>query len=91
MANRTAFKKGELKPNQGKRGPGKLTAALKDMILQALNEAHKDGGVAYLKAQAKAEPKSFMLLLGRVLPFQVTGEGGGPVLIVTGVDRGDKD
>jgi hypothetical protein len=66
--------------------PNKTTGALKDMILEALNRA---GGVSYLERQAEAEPKSFMLLLGRVLPLQVTGSEGGPILIITGVDRGD--
>lgn len=84
-ANRPGtFKKGEKKPNQGKRGPNKVTKELKAMILQALDNA---GGVTYLTMQAEENPKAFMSLLGRVLPMQVTGEGGGPVhLVLSGSD-----
>lgn len=56
--------------------PNKVTKQLKDMILTALDNA---GGVKYLTAQAAENPKTFLLLLGRVLPLQVTGEDGAPV------------
>lgn len=49
------------------------------MILQALDES---GGVDYLKQRAIENPAAFMTLLGKVLPMQVTGEGGGPVNVV---------
>lgn len=58
--------------------PNKTTAQLKDMILQALGNV---GGVAYLEERAN-DPKTasaFLTLVGKVLPMQVTGEGGGPV------------
>lgn len=58
--------------------PNKITAELKTMILQALDES---GGVAYLKRQAKAKPVAFLALLGRVLPLQVTGDGKAPVVL----------
>lgn len=87
MANAGSFKKGEKRPNQGKRGPNKETKALREMILQALDE-QPGGGVAYLKIQAAENPNAFMSLLGKVLPMQVTGEGGGAVKIfVTSVDE----
>lgn len=57
--------------------PNKTTAALKDMILQALD---KKGGVDYLVTQADQNPAAFMTLLGKVLPMQVTGGDGGPVV-----------
>lgn len=53
---------------------------LRDMILQALNN-QDGGGVGYLQKQAQDNPSAFMTLLGKVLPTQVTGEGGGPVKI----------
>lgn len=66
-----------------KRGtPNKVTGALKDMILTALDQAHEDGGVAYLKAQAATNPTAFMSLVGRVLPLQVNGSGVGGEHIV---------
>ena len=70
------------KPGTAKTGgrtkgtPNRMTAAVKDMIVQALDEA---GGVEYLVKQAHVNPKAFLSLVGRVLPLQVTGEGGGPV------------
>lgn len=74
---------GKRKPPE-KRGsrkgiPNKNTAAIKDMIVQALANA---GGVDYLTKQASENPKAFMSLLGRVIPMQVTGEGGGPLQVV---------
>lgn len=68
--------------------PNKLTMALKEMILEALAA---EGGIDYLRKQAKDNPVAFMGLLSRILPMQVTGEGGGPVLIATGVPRASAD
>ena len=77
------------KIGEGKRGPGrpkgsqnKTTALLKDAILQAAERAGNEAGlIGYLKKQATANPGPFMGLLGKVLPMQVTGDGGGPVVI----------
>jgi len=60
----------------------KTPKAIKDMILQALEGA---GGVSYLQDRAK-DPKTaaaFLGLVGKVLPMQVTGEGGGPIRVTT--------
>lgn len=70
-------------PNAGKgrpKGvPNKTTAAVKDMILQAL--ANK-GGVEYLERQADENPIAFLTLVGKVLPLDVnanlTGQLGMP-------------
>jgi hypothetical protein len=60
--------------------PNKTTALLKDAILKAAEDAGQGGGmVAYLTSQAVLNPGPFMALLGKVLPMQVTGDGGGPV------------
>lgn len=62
--------------------PNKTTALLKDAILQAAEKAGaKDGLVGYLTAQAVLNPGPFMALLGKVLPMQVTGEDGGPLVV----------
>ncbi len=58
--------------------PNKNTAALKDMVVQALGEA---GGVDYLIKQANEHPAAFMTLLGKILPLQVTGQDGGTLTI----------
>lgn len=77
----TQFKKGkESGPGRPKGTPNKATAQLKDMILTALSNA---GGAEYLTARA-LDPKTasaFLTLIGKVLPMQITGEGGGPVVI----------
>lgn len=68
------FKKGEIKPGQGKRGPNKTTVELKDMILGALSQV---GGIEYL-AERAADPRTasaFLTLVGKVLPLQVKGAG----------------
>lgn len=74
-------------PNAGKgrvKGvPNKTTKAVKDMILQALSEAHEDGGAGYLKQQSKDNPAAFLTLVGKVLPLQLTGgDDGGPVRFI---------
>lgn len=58
--------------------PNKFNADVKAMILEAL---HGAGGPAYLQAQSKENPGPFMALVGKVLPMQVTGEGGGALVI----------
>ena len=40
-------------------------------------------------ARASDTPAAFLTLIGKVLPMQITGEGGGPVFVITGVDRDD--
>lgn len=57
--------------------PNKTTTALKEMILGALD---KKGGVEYLVDQADKNPAAFLTLLGKVLPMQLTGGDGGPVV-----------
>lgn len=81
--------KGKAGPGRPKGVPNKQNAALKDMILQALDEASPGGGVAYLKQQAQDNPASFLTLVGKVLPMTVTGHDGGTlrVIVETGVPR----
>ena len=63
--------------------PNKTTALLKDAILQAAEKAGgKAGLVGYLTKQATDNPQSFLPLLGKVLPMQITGEGDGPLQVI---------
>ncbi|SET75380.1 hypothetical protein [Paracoccus homiensis] len=56
--------------------PNKITATLKEAILQAAeNAGGVKGTVGYLEKQAKENPQVFMPLLGKVLPMQVQHEG----------------
>jgi hypothetical protein len=81
--------KGTRPPAAGKGRPrgarNKISRELKEMILAALDKA---GGEQYFVEQANTNPVAFLTLIGKVLPLQVSGEGGGPVLIVTGVPPG---
>lgn len=66
----------KLPPNAGKgrqKGvPNKMTAEVKQMIMDALDGA---GGVEYLITQAHEKPAAFLALVGKVLPLQVNGAG----------------
>lgn len=59
--------------------------------MAATEAGGKEGLVGYLKQQAIKNPGPFLAQLGKVLPLQITGDGGGPVLIVTGVKRAEDD
>ena len=39
------------------------------------------GGVDYLLRQAESEPKAFLSLVGRILPLEVSGPSGQPLVI----------
>ena len=59
---------GKGQPKTGGRAKGttnKLTADVKAMVLDALDQA---GGVSYLLTQAQTNPNAFMTLVGKVLP-----------------------
>jgi hypothetical protein len=53
------------------------TPALKDMVLEALDEA---GGVRYLVERANETPAAFLTLVGKVMPTQVATEHKGEVI-----------
>lgn len=72
----------ENKPPAAGRGrpkgsPNKMQAAIKEMIVQALENK---GGVEYLERQAEANPTAFMTLVGKVLPLQVSGDPDAPLV-----------
>jgi hypothetical protein len=83
-----AKQKGSPKTGGRQKGtPNKLTAQLKEMILEAAEQAGGEGGtVAYLKNQATANPGPFMALLGKVLPLQIAGDEDNPVVTVTRIE-----
>jgi len=74
-------------PGRPKGLQNKTTRELKEAILQAAEQTGKDGSgreglVGYLKRVAEEDVKAFAGLLGKVLPLQVTGEGGGAVQVI---------
>jgi len=84
-------KKGERRGGRTKGTPNKLTADVKAMILNALENK---GGVDYLEKQAEEHPTAFMTLLGRVLPLQIGGDPDSPIVnkvMYEIVDNSDSD
>lgn len=81
MANAGAFKKGEKKINQGKRGPAKTTLAAKEAIALA---AEKLGGTERLVAWVQEDPANERVFWGtiypKLLPVQVSGDPDNPLL-----------
>jgi len=76
----TAFKKGEKRPKQGKRSPAKTTLAAKEAIQMAADGL---GGAKRLIEWAKEDPLNerafWTSVYPKLLPLQVSGEGGGPL------------
>jgi hypothetical protein len=75
---RTAFKKGEKRPGQGRpKGVlNKNNQQIRDIIVQTLDNL---GGTEYLQEVARSHPAAFMALIGKTMPLQVTGENGGEI------------
>lgn len=83
MANAGAFKKGEKKPNQGKRGPGKATLAAREAIGKFV-----DGNAGrlqeWLDQIAEKDPEKAFQLFQSVIEYhipklarsEVTGKDG---------------
>jgi len=70
--------RGGARPGAG-RPKGSLdkgNAVIRDMIVKALKGV---GGVEYLERLAVTHPPAFASLIGRAMPTQVTGEGGGAI------------
>ena len=74
------------KTGRAKGTPNKTTALLKEAIIRAAEAVGSDGKgkgklTGYCTFLAKEEPKAFAQLLGKVLPMQIAGEDGGPVVL----------
>ena len=63
--------------------PNKITAELKGMILEALDES---GGVEYLRGVAQSHPQAFCSLLGKVLPMTLVGDADNPIQTVARIE-----
>jgi hypothetical protein len=70
--------KSQPKGGSRKGRPNKIPAALKEMILGALNKA---GGEEYLHQMAFQEPAAFLSLLGKVLPTTLAADPNDPLVV----------
>ena len=78
-----AAPKGHKPPGGSRKGsPNKISGALRELILGALDDA---GGQAYLKKQAEENPGPFLTLLGKVLPTTLSGDADNPLKVFTQV------
>jgi hypothetical protein len=70
--------RGGFRPGSGrpKGSVDKGNAMIREMIVQALDEA---GGVDYLAQTARSHPAAFLGLVGKVMPVQLSGDGGGSI------------
>lgn len=66
--------------------PNRMTALLKDAIIEAARRAgntidpqSKDGLISYLEFQAQQNPGPFLNLLGKVLPVQLVEQNNRPL------------
>lgn len=88
MANAGCFKKGEKKPNQGKRGPNKTTLEVRQAIAQ-LAESSAPMVEQWLATVATEDPAKAMDLWLKMIEYhvpklartEVTGKDGGPVRV----------
>lgn len=88
-ASKTQFKKGAKRSPKAGRKKGtknKTTVAVKEGIMQAFQEL---GGVNYLVAVGKEDPKTFCSLLGKVIPAEINAElnlsGNVQIIVDTGI------
>ena len=75
MERKLGINRGNAGKGRPKGSPNKITALLKDDILQAAENAHPGGRVGYLTQQAQDNPAAFMTLLGKILPADLTSGG----------------
>lgn len=94
MANKGSFKKGEIRPGQGKRGPSKTTIEFRETVQKVL-QANAENVAIWLAqvadghGETKPAPEKALDLLARLAEFaapklartEVTGANGGPVVI----------
>lgn len=65
------------RPGRPKGSLDKGNASIREMIVTALTDL---GGSKYFVHVAKSRPDAFLALIGRLLPTQVVGAGGAPLV-----------
>lgn len=77
-------KPGERRGGRKPGTPNKITADLKNAIMNAFDKA---GGESYLAKIAAKHPQVFCALLGKVLPTQITGKDGAALVPAAPTDE----
>lgn len=86
------FKKGKSGNPAGKPkgAKNKITRDMKEAVMEAFNRL---GGADYLvavgKSRAAANKRAMLQMFGKMIPMQLTGEGGGAIIIQAAPE--DKD
>jgi hypothetical protein len=77
--------RGGKRPGSGRKkgGTNKITSDVKQAILEAFNAL---GGVEYLCAVAREDPKAFCALLGKLIPVKVAGDAEDPPVLRMAID-----
>ena len=80
------MRRGGKRPGSGRKkgGTNKITSDVKQAILEAFNAL---GGVEYLCAVAREDPKAFCALLGKLIPAKVAGDEDNPITVLATIDR----
>lgn len=58
-------------------------AALRAAELEGSNQRGRDGLIGFLRMASRKETAAFLSLLGKILPLQITGEGGKPIELIS--------
>ncbi|PSH64670.1 hypothetical protein [Phyllobacterium sophorae] len=71
-------------PGRVKGSKNKITKTIKEAVKLAFDEA---GGHEYLLEVAKKDPKTFVQLVAKLIPQEVTGDTKTTLRIITGIQR----
>ena len=73
-----------------KGSPNKITRTIREMVLAAV-DSYQGGGVAlmerYRDSVHKEERIAFITLVGKLVPMEVTGAGGGALVVEVVVEQ----
>ncbi len=68
--------------------PNKATAEIRAMINEALE---LEGGVDYLRTQAREKPMGFMTLIAKIIPAEVNAKLTGHFTVITAIPETELD
>jgi hypothetical protein len=79
------MRRGGKRPGSGRKkgGTNKITSDLREAIMEAFSIV---GGVEYLCAVAREDPKAFCALLGKLIPVKVGGDEDNPPVLRMTID-----